>query len=297
MSEVILSKENIRKLLAAGNGDSALLYLCRAAGFSEVATGFNEQRLDSAAVLLRQLGLDSSRDPRFQQPAERPDYSEEDVRRQMELPRSGFRKLVGEVQRCLGKVLSTEELKLLLSMVEYLGLPAEVVNILVHYCVERSRARGAGRMPSLRTVEKEAYRWADDQIDTVEKAAAYMQNESARSCRMAELCRLLGITGRRLTPSEERYLQSWIDMGFSDEVIALAYDKTCENTGALTWKYMSRILESWNSQGLSSLDQIKAMDRKPAAGSKRGPGYQRHGEPLSPQMQDAVNRMLAAQED
>ena len=296
MPEVILTKENIRKLLAAGNGDSALLYLCRAGGISEVATGFSEPRLEAAAALLRQLGLDESRNPKFQVSAEPPVYSVEDIRRQMELPRSGFRKLVGEVQRCLGKVLNVEELKILLSMVEYLGLPAEVVNILLHYCVERSRSHGAGRMPSMRIVEKEAFRWADEQIDSVEKAAAYMQSQNAKAGRMEALSKLLGISGRRLAPPEERYLQSWIEMGFETDAISLAYDKTCENTGGLTWKYMNRIIESWNAQGLHTVAQIKALDRKPGQAGRGG--YQRHGETMSPMMQDAVNRMLSdGQED
>ena len=291
MADVILSEQSIRKLLSAGNGDSALLYLCRRGGFSDVATGFSEARLECAAALLRQLGLDDSLDPKFMEAAQRPEYTEEDVRRQMELPRSGFRKLVGEVQRCLGKVLSTEELKLLLSMVEYLGLPGEVVNILVHYCVERNRSRGAGRMPSMRSIEKEAYHWADQRIDTLEKAAAYMQNETRRSSRTAELCQLLGISGRRLTPPEERYLQAWGDMGFANDAISLAYEKTCENTGALTWKYMNSILERWNAQGLYTADQVRALDRRPAGSPRRG-GYQRHGEAPSPSMLDAAKQML-----
>ncbi|MBR6377520.1 MAG: DnaD domain protein [Oscillospiraceae bacterium] len=291
MADVILSEQSIRKLLSAGNGDSALLYLCRRGGFSDVATGFSEARLECAAALLRQLGLDDSLDPKFMEAAQRPEYTEEDVRRQMELPRSGFRKLVGEVQRCLGKVLSTEELKLLLSMVEYLGLPGEVVNILVHYCVERNRSRGAGRMPSMRSIEKEAYHWADQRIDTLEKAAAYMQNETRRSSRTAELCQLLGISGRRLTPPEERYLQAWGDMGFANDAISLAYEKTCENTGALTWKYMNSILERWNAQGLYTADQVRALDRRPAGSPRRG-GYQRHGEAPSPGMLDAAKQML-----
>lgn len=291
MSEVILSTQSIRKLLAAGNGDSALLYLCRAAQLSEVATGFTEARLECAASLLRQLGLDESREPRFQEAATRPEYSEEDVRRQLELPRSGFRQLVGEVQRCLGKVLSTEELKLLLSMVEYLGLPGEVVNILVHYCVERSRSRGAGRMPSLRMIEKEAYQWADQRIDTLEKAAAYMQNQNKKNSRLEALCQRFGLTGRRLTPAEERYLNAWSDMGFADDALDLAYEKTCENTGALTWKYMNSILERWNAQGLYTADQVKTLDRKPASAPRKG-GYQRHGETPSPAMLEAVKQML-----
>ncbi len=296
MSEIILSKENIRKLLAAGNGDSALLYLCRAAGLSDVATGFTEARLECAATLLRQLGLDESGNPRFVAPADRPEYTEEDVTRQMDLPRSGFRKLVGEVQRCLGRVLSTEDLKILLGMSEYLGLSGEVINILVHFCVERARVRASGRLPSLRSIEKEAYRWADEGIDTVERAAAYMQNQNRRYTRQGELCELMGITDRRITPTEEKYLRSWVDMGFGNEVISLAYSKTCENTGGLNWKYMSRILESWNSQGLYTVEAINAGDRKTPAKAGRG-GYQRHGEPISPMMQDAVRKMLEESED
>lgn len=295
MPEVILSVQNIRKLLAAGNGDCALLYLSRVAGLSDVVTGFSEARLECAASLLRQLGMDDSLNPRFQQMEAPPEYSEEDIRRQMELPRSGFRKLVGEVQRCLGRTLSTEDLKILLSMEEYLGLPGEVINVLVHYCVERSRARGSGRMPVMRSIEKVAHNWADNQIDTLEKAAVHMQNETKKSLRRSEIRELLGLTERRLSPSEERYIQSWTEMGFANDVILLAYDKTCENTGALTWKYMNSILERWNSQGLYTADQIKALDRKPASAVKKG-GYQRHGDTPSPAMLDAVKQMLEEEE-
>ncbi|MBQ1410348.1 MAG: DnaD domain protein [Oscillospiraceae bacterium] len=289
MSEVILSTETIRKLLGAGNGDSALLYLCRTAKLSDVATGFSEARLECAASLLRQLGLDDSQDPRFQQSAQRPEYTEQDIQRQMEAPGSSFKRFVGEVQRCLGRGLNGEELKILLAVQDYLGLPVEVLNVLIHYCVERNRSRGAGRMPSMRSIENEAYRWADLQINTLEKAAAYIQHEASRKNRVGELCRLLGITGRRLTPAEDRYLQAWVDMGFTDDAISLAYEKTCENTGGLTWKYMNRILESWNQQGLYTADQANALDRKPAA---RKGGYQRHGDAPSPGMVDAARQML-----
>lgn len=291
MSDVMISSQSVRKLLAAGNGDSALLFLCRAAELSDVATGFNEARLECAASLLRQLGLDESRNPRFQQSEPRPEYTEEDVRRKMELPGTDFKQLVGEVQRCLGRTLSTEDLKLLLGMTEYLGLSGEVIKVLIHHCAERSRTRGAGRMPSMRMIEKEAYRWAEADIDTLEKAAAYMQNETRKNSRLGELCELLGITGRRLTPAEERYLQAWTDMGFANDAISLAYEKTCENTGGLTWKYMNSILERWNTQGLYTADQVRALDRKPAAPARKG-GYQRHDDPPSPVMLDAARQML-----
>jgi len=173
-----------------------------------------------------------------------------------------FRLLYGEVQRLLGRTLNTEELKILLSFERYLGLPAEVISVLVCYCKDRARQKGSLRNPSLRTIEKEAYAWAEQGIDTVEEAAAYIQRQNARSSRMGKLLQLLQIRGRSLTAAEERYAQSWLDMGFDDEAITLAYERTCINTGALKWPYMNSILTRWHEAGLHTADQIRGGDRK-----------------------------------
>ena len=63
--------------------------------------------------------------------------------------KAAFSKLVGEAQRRLGRTLSTEELKTLLSFTDYLRLPPEVVGILLTYCIERNRRKGI-RLPSIR---------------------------------------------------------------------------------------------------------------------------------------------------
>lgn len=36
----------------------------------------------------------------------------------------------------------------------------------------------------------------------------------------------LGITGRQLTPTETRYINSWLDMGFDIDTLLEAYDRT-----------------------------------------------------------------------
>ena len=54
---------------------------------------------------------------------------------------------------------------------------------------------------------------------------------------------------------------------------------------------MNSILERWNSQGLYTADQVKALDRKPAAAARKA-GYQRHGDAPSPAMLDAARQML-----
>ena len=117
MDQGYLDVQAVRRILAAGSGDAALLYLCRTCGLSDVVTGFSEARLTEAERLLRQLGAQQPDAPRYLKGAdERPEYSDYDVAAQLEPPQSPFRRLVGEVQRYLGKALSTEELKILLSM-------------------------------------------------------------------------------------------------------------------------------------------------------------------------------------
>ena len=265
MEFLTIEEAVVRKLLGAASGDAALLYLYIHSGAeiaaAEKALGFTQTRMSCAAATLRQLGLwpEERKTPIL--PGERPSYSEKDVLDAMDGDKS-FRLLYGEVQRLMGRSLNTEELKILLSFVRYLGLPSEVISVLVSYCKERARRRGSLRNPSLRTIEKEAYSWAEQGIDTLEEAAAYIHNQSVRNSKLQQLMAQLQIRGRSLTQAEEKYASSWLEMDFEDGVIALAYEKTCVNTGGLSWPYMNKILNSWHTAGYKTAEQIRNGDRK-----------------------------------
>ena len=262
--------DHLQKLLLAANPDAALLYLYLAAGndmaLADRQLRLTGSRLSCAAAALRQLGLwqDDKRQPLPL--GEAPRYTEEDVIRAVDKDDS-FRSLYGEVQRQLGRNLNTEELKILLGFVRYLGLSGDVISLLVCYCKERSRQKGSSRNPSLRTIEKEAYAWAEQGIDTMEEAGAYIQNQNHRRSCMGRLMGILQIRGRNLTAGEERYAQQWLDWGFQEDAIALAYERTCLNTGALNWAYMNKILSRWQEAGLLTLEQIQTRDKKPVKGA------------------------------
>ena len=170
--------------------------------------------------------------------------------------------------------------------------------MLLYYCLERSRRRDS-RAPSMRAIEKEAYRWADEGIDTLETASFYVQQQLQLHTRVQQLRQLLQIDQRRLTPAEEKYLVSWIRMGFRDDTIRMAYERTCLNTGALKWAYMNSILTSWHEQNLHTPEEILAGDapRKPQPEQRRTSAYQQHDAALSPLAQEAVARMLAEEDD
>ena len=81
-------------------------------------------------------------------------------------------------------------------------------------------------------------------------------------------------------------------MGFSNEVIMLAYERTCLNTGTLKWAYMNSILKSWQEKNLFTPQEIQQGDSAPAVAAKRGQ-FRQHSDPLSDLERQAVARALA----
>ena len=69
----------------------------------------------------------------------------------------------------------------------------DLISVLVCYCKDRARQKGSLRNPSLRTIEKEAYAWAERGIDTLEEAAAFIQTQNVRNSRLNRLMQQLQI--------------------------------------------------------------------------------------------------------
>lgn len=286
VTDVNISREDARKLLLTRSADAALLYLYMQCGNdpaeAQQTLSLSSSRMDCACATLRQLGLWPTEKKTMLPTGERPNYSEKDVADALDADAS-FRSLYGEVQRVLGKVLNTEELKILLSFIRYLGMTPDVIAVLVNYCKDRARQKG-GRAPSLRAIEKEAYYWAERGIETMEEAAAFIQTQNAHNARMAHIKHLLQIRGRRLTAAEERYASEWAEMGFEDGAILMAYERTCINTGGLKWPYLNSILKRWHEKGLHTVEQINSGDQKAAPKQER--------RDLSPDEYAAIQKML-----
>lgn len=285
---VNLDAADVRKLLGAASADAALLYIYLRSGNDPAAVhtlNMPDSRVSCAMATLRQLGLWQEEKQTRIVAGERPAYTERDV---LEADSSDgeFKSLRAEVERLLGRNLNTEELKILLSFIRYLGLGVDVITVLICYCKDRARQRGSLRNPSLRSIEKEAYAWAEQGIDTLEEAAAFIQAQNVRNSRMNRLMGKMQIRGRNLTAAEERYAKGWMDSGFDDDAIAMAYERTCLNTGGLNWNYMNKILQRWHEAGLHTAEAIKNGDRKPGSAPAQG---QRQ---LDDDERAAIERML-----
>ena len=278
---VTLSARAARLLLEKGDGDAALLYLALLRHHGTVPPRslagelrWERSRIEAAEETLRQLGLIASDGPEKAAPLEpadeRPAYQRSDIMERLE-DSGEFRGLVAEVEKKLGKKLTTPDVGVLLGLNDYLGLPADVIYLLVCHCDERIRRRyGEGRRPTLRQIEKEGYAWARMGIDTQKAAVEYLKKYAEKQASVPRYMQALGLGDRLPVASEEKYLTAWQEMGFPPESVALAYDKTVLKCHELKWPYCNGILKRWHEAGLHTPEEIEAGDR-PAARKESRP--------------------------
>ena len=281
---IVLSAPVVRRLIAAGSGDAALLYLALVENRGSMAPeglmkllGWDQARLTAAEQVLLGSGLLSSHRPAVQQEPsdERPAYTREDVARQLEEDKP-FAQLTASVEQLLGKKLSTPDLDILLGLYDYLGLPCEVIYLLVNHCLERLTGRyGPGRRPTLRQIEREGYAWARRGLLDLGSANQYLMQYAARRSRLGQYMEVLGLGSRAPSATEERYMMGWAEMGFPQETVALAYDRTILKCHELRWGYLNKILQNWHSKNLHTVEEVEQGDRPPAsrrAAPARAPG-------------------------
>ena len=280
----------VESLLKRGEGDAALLYLAlqrfgRGVTPEELERALptmSRLRIDAAEGVLQELGLlPRPQQPRPEPAAERPVYSTEDITALL-TDNEGFRLLIPQAEQQLGKKLRTADLQILAGLYDDLGLPADVIYLLLCHCVERSKAQwGEGRRPTMRQVEKEGYHWAQLGLFDQVSAAAYLRTWSRRRQKMGAYMQALHLPDRPPVEAESRYIADWMDMGFPPETVAIAYDKTVLRCGEFRWAYCNGILKKWHQAGLHSPAQVETGDRPAKPREQTPPPPERQREDLT----------------
>lgn len=254
-------------LLRLDSGDAALLYLHLLRRGSLSGLSWPDTRLRAALDQLKSQGLapaDAPLPDPVPQEVPPPEYAIEDISVALSDTSSVFPVLCDEVERRLGKKLSANDLKTLYTLYDHLALPAEVILMLVGWCAEEvKRKYGPGRKPFLSQIRKEGFAWARRGIDTIERAEDHIQRLTQLRSREGEVLRLLDIPMRPLVDREKTYIAAWDDMGFDDEALRMAYEKTVIKKQSMDWSYMNGILRRWHEKRLHTAAAVRAEDRGP----------------------------------
>ena len=120
-----------------------------------------------------------------------------------------------QAESILGHMLSGNEIELLYSFYDWLGLPCEVIVMLLSYAAKQGKV-------GKRYLETVAIDWADKGIDTFDKAEEYITQLEEIGSNEHKIRTILGIYDRALTQTEKKYISAWTEeLNISPELCLL----------------------------------------------------------------------------
>ena len=167
-----------------------------------------------------------------------------------------FDYLLKTAEQRLGRTITPGEMESFLYIYDTVGLPVEVILMILVYAVENGKVKARS---GLRTyLEKVALSWAEQGIVTVALAEEELCRQERRHAVRDHIQALFSLT-RPLTLLQVEAAQQWVDeWHFSDEMLLVALAKCREKTGNFNVNYISRVLESWLADGISTPEQAAA---------------------------------------
>lgn len=267
------------RLMDSADGNAALLYIyiLSHSGELDIAAASKRLRIPDQMLMdalrsLEKCGLVGKTEVVSvpERSDEIPEYSQRDVAEHMGSD-CEFKYLVNFAEEKFGKILSTVDLQVLLGIYSWLGLPVDVICLLITSSIDSARKHlGAGRIPTMRTIEKRAKEWVRAGVMTIGRAEEYLAEQEKLGSDKARIAKIVGISGRSLSATENRYITEWLRLEIPDELIAAAYDKTVINTGERRWNYINKILMTWSERGFNTLDEVTNGERRSPASSDEG---------------------------
>ena len=186
--------------------------------------------------------------------SERPVYSAAELAEYRK--REDVRNLFFTAQRKLGKMLSHQDMSTIFSFHDWLGLPLEVIELLLSYCTENGHK-------GMRYIEKVAMGWSEEGIDTEDKAIAHIE---MRKTGFRMVMQAFGQGNRMPLEKEEGFIRKWLqEYRLPVDVVKVACERTVLNTGKPSFAYADKILEQWQKAGVKTEADIAKLDEAFAA--------------------------------
>lgn len=157
-------------------------------------------------------------------------------------------------QQLAGRVFSTPDVEMLVSLVDELPFSFEYMMTLASFCKRKS---GRTRF-SVRYLSQVAYGMLERECLTVEQLEAYIAAYEKFTSEEWQLRKLLGIGERRLSQKETDYFLRWTGYGYGEEIIGIAYDITVDRTGKASLPYMDKLLSAFHAAGCMTEADVQA---------------------------------------
>lgn len=161
--------------------------------------------------------------------------------------------LIDECQNIIGKIFTAADIKVIMGLVDYLGLDNDYILVLMHHCARKE-------IKSIRYIEKMAVSCLDEGFTeaAVLQEALYAREE--RNELEGKIKSVFGIGTRKFTTKEKKQVDAWIsNFKYDIQIIERAYDITVGATSKPSIHYANAILEKWYADGARTLEDVDAL--------------------------------------
>ena len=177
---------------------------------------------------------------------------EEIIQRAKESPE--FKYLLQKSQQIFGRTISKAERSMLLTLMDYYGLPVEVILMLIQYAVSSGRT-------GTNYIQTVGIGWAEEEIKTLEQAENKIKSLNKSNKLWSAFTNQAGIAHKNPTKKQEALFVKWTkDWKFSIEIIAYAYEKMLDSIDKVNYNYLDKIITSWHEAGLKTIEQIESAE-------------------------------------
>lgn len=164
-----------------------------------------------------------------------------------------------------GRPLKPLERRNLLYILQSTLLPVDVILMMIDFCVRMDKLTPRYLM----TLSED---WADRNITSHELAEKQIQILTEKTERERLITGCFGIHNRRLTKKESDYIEKWFSSySYSLPIIQIAYEKTVDTIGKLSFAYTNKILTSWHKEGVKTPEDIAKVETLPEKKKKTEP--------------------------
>ena len=162
--------------------------------------------------------------------------------------------LYDNIQTVLSHTINGTEIAAILNLYEYYNFSAASILMIAEYCV----SIGKNRMAYIETVAKN---WFDKGICSYSEIEQEIIRQGENRNFENKVMNIFGMTNK-LTKKQKELISKWRDMGFSLDMLGIAYEKCMNNTTKLSFAYINKILENWSGKQIMTPQQVDEDDMK-----------------------------------
>ena len=175
-----------------------------------------------------------------------------------------FRHIFEEAHIKLNKTIGYEGQATFIMLHDSYGLPFEVILMLIEYAVIKGKT-GFAYLANLGRI------WAENEIDTLEAAESYIEEQTGVDAVWKEFRELSGVKNQNPTTKQRNFFNIWKkEYGFDVDMIFKAYEISVENTEKMSLQYMDKILKNWHDKGVKTPADAEKLKEDFQAGKSKG---------------------------